>query len=358
MSSPPRGRFWKAARRHWLLLLHDQRLQSGLLGAVLSFTLVLLALPFLRAPQLHPGIRPRERTIQPKLFIAVGSAPRNAALRRAARETWLSWLDDSVDYRFFSDQPPAAREREMDPRAKPVWDQLEEEARLTDDLVLQPLATGYGDKEHNAYGARALFQAKWAVDHLDGLEYFLRVDDDSFLCLHKLLYEIKSAPKGQFLWGRFWCREGRNRADENFLLMSADVARLLGDRRLVGGIVPYDEGVTLGWNLGYWSWVLNLTVFDDQDRLDGQQGYLTRYMHRGRLQGTGKVGDFCQTFMYAHHVQADVMREAFAATVVPMMYSLPVRKGPQDTCPRQAQSFIPARHSAKLPDLQISRSAH
>lgn len=357
----------KGIRRGWLKIVHDQRIQAGVVGALLSLSLVLLALlwkgPFLgsatstRLSIDEDGLVPGKG--RPSLFIAIGSAPRNADLRNAARSSWLKWLpkDSEVKYRFFSDAPPSSAELQVVPDLKQVWSSLHKENVKFKDIVQQPLPGGYGNKEHNAYAQRARYQVKWALNQFPELEYFLRIDDDSFLCLHKLIYELKSLPKRQFIWGRFWCRQGRNRADENFMLFSNDIVRLLANDDLIGNIVPYDDEVTLGWNLGYWSWVLNVTIFDDQHRLDAQQGYLTDYMHAPTVPETSTLMQFCEKFIYAHHVKAATIRAAGDATVTHMMYPLPEHRGPSETCPRQSQSFVPSRHSSALPDLLISRAA-
>ncbi|CAN8062604.1 unnamed protein product [Agarophyton chilense] len=295
-----------------------------------------------------------------RLFVALGSAPANARLRAAARASWLTWLprDGSVRYRFFSDAPPSFGVGHAS-RAS-VWTALMREVRVNRDLVLQPLPSGYGDNEHNVYGSRGLFQFRWALTRFPRLEYFLRVDDDSFLCVHKLLYEMGNVPRRQFFWGKFWCKQGRNRADENFMLFSSDVVQLLASEH-VGGLLPFDEHVTLGWNFGYWSWVLNLTIFDDQRRIDAQQSYLTQYMHDERMHderlAPNSSHDFCERFIFAHHVGERAMSAAFRNARTHVMYELPQLFGPERTCASSQRSFIPNRHSHKLPHVKISRLA-
>lgn len=326
---------------------------GALLGAVLTLALLLTTTTLSLPPP------PKNRL---RLFIAIGSAPRNTALRSAARDGYLRWLppDASVAYKFFSDARPAPGrptwnadgDESSAAERKATWDVLEAEAAARGDVVLQDIATGYGSPSANAYGRRARFQlayvrASYAVD------YYLRIDDDSFLCLHRLLYELASAPASQFFWGRYWCREGRNRADENFMLFSGDVAALLGEEEYVGRILPFDDGVTLGWNFGYWAWVLNLTVFDDQLRIDAQQGYLTEYMH-GAEAAPEDLAQFCDRFIYAHHVQAPVALAAFQHTSTRLMYSVPQRTTSRETCKAGALSFLPARHSSKLPNVRVS----
>jgi hypothetical protein len=168
------------------------------------------------------------------------------------------------------------------------------------------------------------------------------------------LYELKSAPKQRFFWGRYWCRAGRHRADENFMLFSADVVRLLGEDERVGSILPFDDQVTLGWNFGYWSWILNLTIFDDQTRIDSQQGYLTEYMHEEEVSDASRLSNFCESFIYAHHVHAPIIRAAYLATITRLMYAIPRRTSQLETCEMSAVSFLPGRHSDRLPNIRLS----
>lgn len=232
-----------------------------------------------------------------------------------------------------------------------VWRALRKESSQFLDVVFQSLPTGYGDKEHNAYSRRALYQMHWAVRNQADLDFFLRIDDDSFLCLHRLTYEMRSLPGEQFFWGKFWCNEGRNRADENFMLFSRDLINLLADDTYVSRLLPFDNEVTLGWNFGYWSWILNMTIFDDQKRIDAQQGYLTRYMHNDTL---AEIPDFCEDHIYAHHVSAGIMKKAFEKVETHMMYPLPLREN-GFAC-KGEKSFVPARHSEKLPNVKITHA--
>lgn len=339
--------------RYLRLLSRLSPLASFVLG--FSTAVALLFLLHVLATSLRRFQEAHALNSAPLLFVALGSAPQNSHLRAAARRTWLRWLpqDGSVQYRFFSDAPPSFKAPLV--QSANTWHSLLDEARTQKDMLLQPLPTGYGDNEHNVYGSRALYQMQWALHHFPNVSYFLRVDDDSFLCLDKLVYELKSAPRRQFFWGKFWCREGRNRADENFMLFSSDIIQLLSNEA-VGKLLPFDEHVTLGWNFGYWSWVLNMTIFDDQTRIDAQQKYLTEYMHDESTNGSEKGQDFCEEYMYAHHVGERAMQRAFAQAKTHLMYTLPQRIGPDETCEIDERSFIPRRHSSFLPDLKISRS--
>eukprot|EP00177_Eucheuma_denticulatum_P004739 GFKZ01008614.1.p1 GENE.GFKZ01008614.1~~GFKZ01008614.1.p1 ORF type:complete len:379 (-),score=33.73 GFKZ01008614.1:2457-3593(-) len=354
------------ARRWWFRFAHDQRAHAALTGVIFGFTVV-WALGGLGQSKYHTVHTLRSSSSnsdeyeksQISLFIAIGSAPQNSELRAAARDGWLQWLpdDNSVKFRFFTDE---IRMDNHVKRSKPnaASSNLIQESEQYGDIVFQPLPSGYGDSEHNLYALRARYQAKWALEHIESFAFYLRIDDDSFLCLNKLIYELKALPREQFFWGRFWCREGRNRADENFMLFSHDVVQLLADDTVVGRLIPFDNEVTLGWNFGYWSWVLNLTIFDDQKRLDAQQGNLTEYMHLDPPAEEYTLRQFCEDFLYAHHVKPGTMRKTFVATRTHFMYELPERKDPSETCDKAVQSFVPARHSRTLPDLLIGRSVN
>lgn len=368
---------WRSVRRSTSLRLnvggtkHERTLflRGGVAGAALAF-LLLSVLGCLRVPFYTPSrflrknVAPKEAGIagdgssgsrdRVALFIAIGSAPANAALRNAARAGWLQWLpkDGSVQYRFFSDARPPTNDALS---SDALWDALDSESDMHGDLVLQPLATGYGDKKENAYGKRAIFQVTWCRRKFSSVEYFLRVDDDSFLCLHRLIYELKSAPRQQFFWGRYWCREGRNRADENFMLFSGDVTNLLSEDTYVGKLIPFDDQVTLGWNFGFMSWILNVTIFDDQTRLDAQQGYLTNYMHEDEVGDHAALAQFCDNYIYAHHVRSPaIITATYEQTTTRLMYPIPTRTSPRETCEKKDVSFLPARHSAKLPNVKLT----
>lgn len=289
------------------------------------------------------------------LFIAIGSAPKNEHLRQAARDTWLKWIPKdntrtvSVSYKFFTDVRP-----NDDVENIALWKNITVEKQKYNDVVEQPLRGGYGDNENNEYSKRALFQMKYALTNHPTTSYYLRIDDDSFLCLHKLIYEMKALPRSQFFWGKFWCKQNRNRADESFMFFSSDIVMLLLNDRITSKLLPFDNHVTLGWNFGYWSWVLNVTVFDDQRRIDSQQHYLTTYMHQDTA-GESKY-PFCETFMYAHHVRStQVIHSTFEDTNTRIMYDLPQRTSQSETCEPIDRSFIPRRHSKVLPDVRLER---
>ena len=84
------------------------------------------------------------------------------------------------------------------------------------DLELQPLLGG------REFGLRFLNHIKWAMAKFD-FQYLLRIDDDYFLCLRRLLAELPARPKENLVWGHFHCESGMTWIDESFMLFSPDI---------------------------------------------------------------------------------------------------------------------------------------
>lgn len=84
------------------------------------------------------------------------------------------------------------------------------------DLVFLPVAGGL------VFGQRFLNQIKWAKAKFD-FQYLLKIDDDYFLCLKRLLSELPMRPKYNLVWANFHCDSGITWADEAFVIFSRDI---------------------------------------------------------------------------------------------------------------------------------------
>lgn len=228
------------------------------------------------------------------IFIAIGTSPENFHLREGLRKSWLQWVKHNKysEYLFFTENQGNAT----------VVDALKNETRAENDIFIQPLTGGYQN-----FALRGLYQMEYALKKHPRLKYFLRVDDDSFLCYQKFFWELKKRPKKNFFWGKYWCQRGRHRADENFMLFSTDVARKIIDG-VKSGKLKLDPKRTFAWNFGVWSeYWYELIKFDDRERFDTQQGLLTVYMHERFPYLTPKLyKPFCERFIYAHWVKSPV----------------------------------------------------
>ena len=89
---------------------------------------------------------------------------------------------------------------------------------LYKDIELQPLLGG------REFGLRFLNHIKWATAKFY-FRYLLRIDDDYFLCLKRLLSELPLRPKESLVWGYFHCqRVGRiTWIDEAFMIFTPDI---------------------------------------------------------------------------------------------------------------------------------------
>lgn len=85
-------------------------------------------------------------------------------------------------------------------------------------MELQPLQGG------REFGFRFLNQIKWAMATFH-FRYLLRIDDDYFLCLKKLLAELPKRPNKNLVWGFFHC-QSRGKItwiDEAFMIFTRDI---------------------------------------------------------------------------------------------------------------------------------------
>ena len=83
-------------------------------------------------------------------------------------------------------------------------------------MEFQPLLGGV------EFGLRFLYHIKWASANYD-FQYFLRTDDDYFVCVKKLLNELPRRPKENLIWGNFHCEANTSWIDESWMVFSRDV---------------------------------------------------------------------------------------------------------------------------------------
>ena len=272
---------------------------------------------------------PRAERPAVRFFIAIGTSPRNHALRAAARVTWLSSPEiaaANATYRFFTDADAAS-----DLRAG-----LAAERAAAGDVVAYAVQSGYA-----WFAQRAFCQFEWALQHY-AFDYFLRVDDDGYLCTRQVVATLASAPPARFFLGKYFCMEGRVMADENFMLFSRDVIAFfaLAQPMLKMGV----RRTTFAGLFGMWQHLLKLEIVDARDRIDAQQHYTTEFMHtkQGAVNAShAQLAGFCEHHLYAHHVKMpEVMHAVYRAAgnttagphPVGMQVAVPTVPSPPSIC--------------------------
>lgn len=142
------------------------------------------------------------------LVIIVSSAPVRWERRDAIRQTWWKYCSvKEVACHFFTDGQVVN---------KKIQKILLNETYRYGDIEFQPLLGGI------EFGLRFLYHAKWAAASYD-FQYFLRTDDDYFLCLKKLLNELPWRPNQNLCWGHFHCEVNMTWVDESWMMFSRDI---------------------------------------------------------------------------------------------------------------------------------------
>ena len=137
---------------------------------------------------------------RPVLLVAIMSAREYKERRQAVRETWLQecYLNSAVVCKFFTDGQDSRGDPIDDETAKELED---ESANNRGDLVLLNTPSGTN------FSLRLLALFEWA-NQSQKIDYLLRIDDDHFLCLERLLAELPYRPRSRLYWGYIHCEQG------------------------------------------------------------------------------------------------------------------------------------------------------
>ena len=156
-------------------------------------------------------------------------------------------------------------------------------------MVFQPLRGGM------EFGLRFLYQIKWVNASFD-FKYLLKVDDDYFVCLKRLLNELSLRPTSNLVWGHFHCEAGITWVDEAFVIFSNDV---------IHKFVAQDENKTLchpfaDQQIGLWMESLPKRYFHDP-RLhhDPPASFLPKFQN---------MSNVCDSYLGIHGTYVEEMR--------------------------------------------------
>lgn len=149
-----------------------------------------------------------------------------------------------------------------------------------------------------AFAERLLQTMEWSFQR-HKFDFFLRIDDDHFLCLDRLLYELNVRPKQALYWGFVHCRPKVVRVDEAWLILTRDLVEEILQKRNGSSLLcfPYgDQAVALWINNS----TKNVTYFMDNKRV----------IHKS----AGKDPDFfttnlCMKYLSLHGAYPRAMRQ-------------------------------------------------
>ncbi|CAM9456834.1 unnamed protein product [Ectocarpus fasciculatus] len=228
------------------------------------------------------------------LVIAVVSA--RSERRDAIRTGWSAWGDDRVELRFFTEAPVGSG-----PDAQATAAALEEESAAHEDLIFMDIDPGMN------FALKLLWAMRWMSKQFS-FDFFLRLDDDYFLCLGRLLDELDATlaeaeqPLNIYAGHRYCEVWGRARIDEAYLLLSsALVSRVLSAPDLV---CSGHAGVTAGW------WFTKGNPLNRKG--DVEWVHDPRLDHEGDLlldSPKEQYADVCTTHMGVHHAYPDSIVE-------------------------------------------------
>ena len=135
------------------------------------------------------------------IFVGIISAPQLIFRRNALRRSWLKECKrKGIPCLFFTDN------QDMRGNKLPlhIYVPLHQEQLLHGDLILAESPGGIN------FARRYLWILNWANARYK-FKYFLRVDDDYFVCMNRLLLELPHRPRKKLYWGHVHCSPpGRN----------------------------------------------------------------------------------------------------------------------------------------------------
>lgn len=202
-------------------------------------------------------------------------------------------------------------------------------------MVLQPLSGG------REFGLRFLHQIRWATAQFN-FKYFLRADDDYFICLSKLIHELEYRPKKNLLWAFFHCEgEGLVWPDEAWMVFTKDlIDRFLSQNKTKMYCHPHaDQQIAL------WLNDIPSKVYFHDDRLhhDPPAAKIFKF---------NDMKNICDSYMGLHGAYGDKMLEYHRASNDGNKTTVPAIRRFETFCPHKTfdwtQMGTPYRFEPKL----------
>lgn len=219
------------------------------------------------------------------LLVIVSTAPSRQDRRTAIRETW--WKNEhEVACKFFTDGLQVSKEEQA---------MVLKEKQIYKDIEFQPIVGG------RTFGLRYLYHIMWATAKYD-FTYLLRIDDDYFVCIERLLHELHNRPHERLVWGSYHCAyRDLIYMDEAWTLFTHDViTRILSQDPLKIQCHPHADQEIPVWLDGVFSKDDSLTHFDDRR--------LHHYPPAKVVDKFKSVTHVCDSYMGVHGSTPEQMR--------------------------------------------------
>ena len=170
---------------------------------------------------------------------------------------------------------------------------IKQEIDTHNDIIISPVKKGL------FFGHRILFALQWAV-HNFNFEYFLRSDDDIFICMDQMKHRLKLLPTNYFMSGVLHCAdEGLVYLDEGIITFSKDlVAQFLSQRPDRLQCHTYGDQT-------YTIWIQDLGL--NQTRLYHIETKIHHHPPASRVVEFESMTNICQRYIAVHGVYGQDM---------------------------------------------------
>ena len=167
------------------------------------------------------------------------------------------------------------------------------ENEIYKDMAFQKLEGGV------EFGKRFLYHMIWALQSYD-FDYFMRMDDDYFLCLERFLKELPLPMRSMYHWGYVHCIATIVRPEESIILFSRDLhERLLDQDPALIKAHPWADQMVATWIRE-----LNIPNLYNHDRRLHHEPVL-KFINNVK----DKFRDVCKNFIGVHGSYPQYQRE-------------------------------------------------
>ncbi|XP_057302863.1 uncharacterized protein LOC130637026 [Hydractinia symbiolongicarpus] len=214
------------------------------------------------------------------LFIGIQSHFANVKRREVIRKTWLQFCSNDIGchYNFFLDGLDINNKKVP----KEVFVQYMNESKNNNyDIAVIDTPPGRN------FAVRTYKSIHYVMEHMK-VKYYLRLDDDQYLCVQRLIYELKHRPVEWLFSGYTHC--GPARIDEGYQLFSYNLLQVFYKK---SDLVCTEFGTDC-----VSSWVYdvmdtqNVTWFTENKRIHQHQASLDTALQKRK--------ELCQTYISLH----------------------------------------------------------